>query len=197
MTGRASVDLSCLYCLPCGAGGHSVRLSGKAFEALASRPERRPPCDLDHSALVVRLGDDEVVVEQAPDRGGDGAERRELACHPVGTRAAGRLRLSRYEVRCSPGSAIPDLAEAAESPRHLTESPAVARWLLELVATVPTPVPGRDGLETGETLSASSTISWLLAASGLPAWTIAPPRGGRAPGGHAGVVAERQAARSD
>lgn len=97
--------------------------------------------------------------------------------------AAGRRRLFRQEVRCWPGGAIPDLAEAVERPRHLTEDPAVARRMLELVATVPTPVwAPRNELETREMRSSSSTISWLLASSGLPARTIAPPRGGRAPG---------------
>ena len=42
-----------LYWLPLGAGGHSVRLNGKIFEAVASRLERRAPRDLYHSALVV------------------------------------------------------------------------------------------------------------------------------------------------
>ena len=44
-----------LYWLPLGAGGHSVRLNGRVFEALAARVEHRPACDLYHSALVVRV----------------------------------------------------------------------------------------------------------------------------------------------
>jgi hypothetical protein len=47
----SSVDL---YWLPLGAGGHSVRLNGRVFEAVAARLGRRPACDLYHSALVVR-----------------------------------------------------------------------------------------------------------------------------------------------
>jgi hypothetical protein len=35
---EASVDL---YWLPLGAGGHSVRLNGKVFEAVVARLERR------------------------------------------------------------------------------------------------------------------------------------------------------------
>lgn len=44
----ARVDL---YWLPLGAGGHSVRLNGRVYEAIAARLERRPSCDLYHSAL--------------------------------------------------------------------------------------------------------------------------------------------------
>lgn len=35
-----------LYWLPLGAGGRSVRLNGRLFEAAAARLERRAPCDL-------------------------------------------------------------------------------------------------------------------------------------------------------
>jgi hypothetical protein len=44
----AGIDL---YWLPLGAGGHSVRLNGRVFEAVVSRLEHRPACDLYHSAL--------------------------------------------------------------------------------------------------------------------------------------------------
>ena len=55
---RLGVDL---YWLPLGAGGHSVRLNGRVFEAVAARLGRREPCDLYHAALGVRVpgGDDE------------------------------------------------------------------------------------------------------------------------------------------
>src|SRR6188472_2228186 len=59
----AAVDL---YWLPLGAGGHSVRLNGKVFEAIAARLQRRPVCDLYHSALEVRLDGGRVVIEMAP-----------------------------------------------------------------------------------------------------------------------------------
>ena len=50
-----------LYWLPLGAGGHSVRLNGRVFEALAARLEHRRPCDLYHSALVVHLPEGRFV----------------------------------------------------------------------------------------------------------------------------------------
>src|SRR5438874_2046979 len=37
-----------LYWLPLGAGGHSVRLNGRAFEAASAAIERRPTRDLYH-----------------------------------------------------------------------------------------------------------------------------------------------------
>jgi hypothetical protein len=43
-----------LYWVPLGAGGHSVRLNGRVFEAVAAGLERRRACDLHHSALEVR-----------------------------------------------------------------------------------------------------------------------------------------------
>ena len=45
-----------LYWLPLGAGGHSVRFNGLAYEAAAALLGHRPPCDLYHSALEVQIG---------------------------------------------------------------------------------------------------------------------------------------------
>ena len=64
-----------LYWLPLGAGGHSVRLNGRVFEAVAARARGRPACDLYHSALVVCVPEGEFVVEQAPVRDGKGLAR--------------------------------------------------------------------------------------------------------------------------
>ena len=57
-----------LYWLPLGAGGHSVRLNGRAYEAVASRVNRRPACDLYHSALQVDVPEGQFVIEQTPVR---------------------------------------------------------------------------------------------------------------------------------
>ena len=85
MTGgmRSGVDL---YWLPLGAGGHSVRLNGRVFEAVAARLARRTPCDLYHSALVVRVPDGRFVIEQAPVRDKNGLERGVVAEGAVGSR---------------------------------------------------------------------------------------------------------------
>jgi hypothetical protein len=60
---QSGVDL---YWLPLGAGGHSVRLNGRIFEALAAGLARRPRLDPYHSALEVRLGGERYVIESAP-----------------------------------------------------------------------------------------------------------------------------------
>jgi hypothetical protein len=59
----AAVDL---HWLPLGAGSHFVRLTGRIFEAVATRLQRRPVCDLYHSALRVLAGDETFVIEQTP-----------------------------------------------------------------------------------------------------------------------------------
>ena len=180
----AGIDL---YWLPLGAGGQSVRLNGKVFEAVAAWVGRRDRCDLYHSALQVCLPQGRYVIEQAP-AWRDGAERGVVAEGSVGSRAAGRFRLFRYEVRRWRDGSIPDLAEAVESPHRLSDDPDCARRLLDLVPEAPTPVWGRDELGAGEMWNSNSLISWLIARSGLTVQSIRPPMGGRAPGWQAGIV---------
>jgi hypothetical protein len=189
--GTASVEL---YWLPLGAGGHFVRFNGRAYEALAARLQRRPPCDLYHSALRVQVDGTRFVIEQTPvpDLGGD--RRGVVAQGAVGARWAGRLRIFRYEIRLWRDGSIPDVAEAVQSPVRLSGEEAYARRVLEQVKRVPTPVWGRDELGAGEMWNSNAVIAWVLARSGIDAASIRPPAGGRAPGWNAGVVvASRQA----
>jgi len=189
--GRASVEL---FWLPLGAGGHFVRLNGRVYEATAAQIERRPRCDLYHSAIEVAVPEGRFVIEMTPIRDGNGAQRGVVAEGAVGSRSAGRFRLFRYEIRRWRDGAIPDVAEAVESPRQLTDDPEQARRLLELAPQVPTPAWGRDELDAGEMWNSNSLTSWLLARGGLEVDSIRPPAGGRAPGWQAGlVVAHRQA----
>jgi len=189
----SSIDL---YWLPLGAGGHFVRMNGRMYEALAARRERRARSALYHSALEVRVPEGRFVVEQAPAWRQSG-ERGVVAEGAVGSRVAGRTKLFRYEVRRWRDGVIPDATEAVESPRHLSDDPATARRVLELVPQVPALVWGRDELGTGEMWNSNSLISWLIARSGLAVESVALPRGGRAPGWDAGVVlARRQGASS-
>jgi len=183
--GPAHVDL---YWLPLGAGGRSVRLNGRVYEAIAARLARRPACDLYHSALQVELEGETYVIEQAPVPDLDGARRGVVAGGAVGARWAGRFRLFRYEIRIWRRGAIPDVAEAVHSPRRLSSDPACARRLLEVVPTVPTPVWGRDELGAGEMWNSNSIIAWALATSGIDTDAIEPPAGGRAPGWKAGLA---------
>jgi hypothetical protein len=183
-----------LYWIPLGAGGHSVRLNGRAFEAFAAARRHRRRCDLYHAALVVELDGDRYAIELAPSPDADEASRGVVATGAVGSRHLGRLRPFRYEVRCSPGASIPDLADAVGGPCRLSRDPLVARRLLDLAVTVPRPVWGRDELKTGEMWNSNSVIAWLLAAAGLPTDRLGPPPGGRAPGWAAGLSVARDAA---
>ncbi len=180
-----------LYWLPLGAGGHSVKVNGRVYEAVVATVQRRRRYDLYHSALVVRVSDGEYVIEMAPiPRGGD--DRGTVAEGPVGSRLARRLRIFRYEIRRWRDGSIPDIDEAVDSPRHLTGDAAVARRVLDLVPEVPTPVWGRDELRTGEMWNSNSLISWLIVRSGLDVDSVRPPSGGRAPGWDAGIVVARR-----
>ena len=136
---KSAVDL---YWLPLGAGGHSVRLNGKAFEYVVARVHHRDACALYHSALVVEVPEGRFVIEQAPVRDRKGSERGVVAEGPVGSRWARSLRIFRYEIRRWRDGVIPDVDEAVESPRRLTQDVVLGRRLLELVPQVPTPVWG-------------------------------------------------------
>lgn len=182
-----------MYWLPLGAGGHFVRLNGRVYEALAARIERRRACDLYHSALQVLLPEGTFVIEQTPVPDLSGQQRGVVAEGAVGTRWASRFRIFRYEIRVWRGGNIPDVAEAVDSPRPLSEDEDLARHVLEVVPQVPTPVWGRDELQTGEMWNSNAVIAWVIARSGLDAESIRPPAGGRAPGWMAGLaVARRQ-----
>jgi hypothetical protein len=185
-----------LYWLPLGAGGHSVRLNGLVYEAVAAWLQRRPRRGLYHSALTVDVPEGMFVIEQAPIRDGDGPDRGVVAEGPVGARWAGRARLFRYEVRRWRNGVIPDIAEAVDSPQRLTTDPDVAARMLELVPHVPLPVWGRDELAAGEMWNSNSLIAWLIESNGLDASSIRPPAGGRAPGWSSGVIVARRGYRS-
>ena len=188
--GDSAVDL---FWLPLGAGGHFVRLNGRVYEAVAARLQRRPACDLYHSALEVRVPEGTFVIEQAPVRDRSGSRRGVVAEGAVGAAWAGRFRIFRYEIRLWLDGRIPDLDEAVDSPRRLTDDEGPAQRVLKLIAQVPTPVWGRDQLATGEMWNSNSVIAWVIASSGLDAASVQPPAGGRAPGWQAGLaVARRQ-----
>jgi hypothetical protein len=145
---EAALDL---YWLPLGAGGHSVRLSGRVFEALAARLGGRRASALYHSALIVRLAHgSNFVIEQAPVPDARSATRGVVGGGAVGARWAGRARIFRYEVRRWRDGVISDVTEAVESPHRLTNDPRVARLLWRLVPDVPSPVWVNDELGAGE-----------------------------------------------
>ncbi|MGZ8583364.1 MAG: hypothetical protein ACXWXG_08570 [Actinomycetota bacterium] len=181
----ATVDL---YWIPLGAGARIVRLSGKLFETISAALQRRQPCDLYHSALVVVVPGGRFVIEQTPVPDRDGKHRGAIVEGAVGTRLAGRFRLFRYEVRRWRDGSIPDLAHAISSPVRVANDVARASQVLDLVPNVPSLVWGRDERRTGEMWNSNSVISWVLASAGIDAGRIQPPRRGRAPGWRAGLV---------
>ena len=187
---KAGIDL---YWLPLGAGGWFVRLNGRIYEAIKALLDRRRRFDLYHTALEVRVPEGRFVIENSwPIPTADGTARGVLVEGPVFSRRIARFRAFRYEVRRWLDGVIPDADEAVESPLTLSTDVGVAHRLLDLVATLPSPVWGRDELGTGDMWNSNSTISWLLARSGLPTGVISPPIGGRAPGWEAGLVMARR-----
>jgi len=189
-TNHAAVEL---YWIPLGAGGHSVRFNGLVFEAVSAAWQRRSRNDLYHAALIIEVDGVRHTLEVAPSPDPDESSRGVVATGAVCSRYAQRLRLFRYEVRCWPGGRIPDLGAAVESTWILTTDPAVARRMLDLIRSVPTPVWGRDELNAGEMWNSNSVAAWLIAKGGLPTDGLRPPARGRAPGWEAGlVVAARQ-----
>lgn len=182
--GRVTVEL---LWIPLGAGQRVVRCSGWMFEALVAAVQRRPRCRLYHSALLVHLPGDRVVIEMAPEESGPGAERGAVRSGAVGLRPLGRWRVFRYEVRCWHGGTIPDEPFAVDR-RQLDLDAAAAAALVGDVASVPAPVWGRDELHVGEMWNSNSVVSWLLARAGVDVRSIALPAGGRAPGWDAGIA---------
>jgi hypothetical protein len=190
--GVAAVDL---YWLPLGAGGHFVRLNGLVYEACDAAIHRRSRCELYHSALEVHVSSSRFVIEQTPVPDARGDQRGVVAEGAVGSRWAARLRIFRYEIRRWRDGVIADLGEAVESPRRLTDDPAVAQRLLDLVPSVPTLVWGRDELHAGEMWNSNSIISWVIVSAGLDASEVRLLARGRAPGWQAGIVVASRAER--
>jgi nucleotide-binding universal stress UspA family protein len=183
-----------LYWIPLGADGHSVRLNGRIYEAVAAAIQGRSRCDLYHSALVVEFDGERYAIELAPFVNADGASRGVVATGPVGSRVAGRWPLFRYEVRCWRGGEIPDLAHAVGGACPVSTGRADARRVLELASSVPRLTWGRDEIAAGEMWNCNSVIAWLLASAGLATSTLRPPPGGRAPGWSAGLALALRAA---
>jgi len=196
-TGPPSAAVN-LYWIPLGAGQHVVRLSGRLFEAISARLQRRRSCDLYHSALIVVVPEGRFIIEQTPVPDVRGGPRGVVLEGAVGTRFAGRFRPFRYEVRRWRDGVIPDIAAAVSSPLRVSDNLARASRILDLVPCLPALVWGRDERHAGEMWNSNSVTSWLLASAGIDAGRIHPPHRGRAPGWRSGlVIAARDAVRAD
>ncbi|MEQ1698547.1 MAG: hypothetical protein ABMA25_00460 [Ilumatobacteraceae bacterium] len=173
--------------IPLGAGQHVVRLSGRMYEALVARTQRRLARPLFHSALIVTVAGRCHVIEMTPVPDRFGGRRGVVAEGAVGAAWLGRLRVFRYEIRCWRDGVIPD-AEQATAVTALQFTDVDAQLLLALVSAVPTPVWGRDELGAGEMWNSNSVTAWLLSRAGIDTAYLGPPNGGRAPGWNAGLV---------
>ena len=181
-----------LFWIPLGAGARVVRTSGRIYESLIAAAQRRPRCNLYHSALVADTGEARYFMEMTPvpNRPGD---RGVVGSGAVGSRLLGRFRVFRYEVRRWRDGDIPDLGSAVNSPVCVSDDRAAVSSVLDLVAQVPTPVWGRDELLAGEMWNSNSVVSWVLTRAGLLSEAGPPPCGGRAPGWEAGVLVASRA----
>ena len=187
---EASVDL---YWLPLGAGGHSVRLNGKIFEAVVAGLERRSRRDLYHSALIVGVPEGRFAIERRP-CGAATAERGVVSGGAVGSCWAGPL--PDLPLRAAPLAkrVIPDVAEAVESPQRLTTDARSRSASSTSCRRCRHPCGAVTNCGAGEMWNSNSVISWLIARCGLEVEPISPPVGGRAPGWRAGIVVARRQA---
>jgi hypothetical protein len=185
-TSQSSVEV---YWIPLGAGGAAVvRLSGRIYEAVKARTDRRRPLALLHTALEVRVPSGRFTIENAwPSPNSDIASRGVMVEGPVAHPRMVRFRPFRYEIRCWRDGVIPDAGFAVASPQLLSEDPHTAHRLLDSVSSVPPLTWGRDELGNGEMWNSNSVIAWLLVRSGLAADAIVPPPGARVPGWEAGI----------
>ena len=176
-----------LYWIPLGAGTTVVRVSGRVFEAIVARWERRRRCDIYHAALIATIDDATIAVEMAPIPDHNGREERGVVAEgAVGLGWLGRSRIFRYEIRRWENGVIPDVSDAVASPIRITDVPDVVTRVLDTLPSVPTPVWGRDDLGAGEMWNSNSVVSWTLWSAGVDLDRIQLPAGGRAPGWDAG-----------
>lgn len=183
-----SVDL---LWLPLGAGGPTpvVRLSGRAYEHLTARRDRRRPQQLFHAGLEVCCDGIRYTVEMTPRWGVPAADRGVTVSGPVFLAFLGRSRFFQYEVRRWRDGVIPDRRYAVESPVRVSADRNRAMGLLDAVSECPAHIWGRDEMGVGEMWNSNSVIAWLLAVSGHDLHGVGPPQGGRAPGWAAGLAA--------
>ena len=190
---RTAIDL---YWLPLGAGGRSVRLNGRFFEAVAAVLGHRRACASTDSALLVRAGGG-FVIELAPF---PATTPLDAVWWPLVRSAQWSRVAPGFPLRGSllAGRDHPRRRRGRRGPRRLSDDPERAT-APRLVPHVPTPVWGRDELRTGEMWNSNSLISWLLTRCGLDIEPINPLTGGtgaRLAGRHRGGATPADTSRS-
>ena len=138
------------------------RLRGGDSGHRAAQPDAT--CTTRCSNVAVPSGRYMVEMTPVPDR--EGERRGVVAEGPVGLRAAGCLRLFRYEVRRWRDGVVPDLGFAVESPVTVATDSGFAEALFDLLPSVPTLTWGRDEARTGDMWSCNSVTSWALTRAG-------------------------------
>ena len=154
----ASVDL---HWIPLGAGGHSVKYNGRAYEAIKAVMERRPRQALFHAALTVDVDGETYAIEIAPSPDDDLESRGVVVTGPVGSRHLGRLpalplRGPLLARRLDPGPAY----EVAT--QRVTTDRTKARAVVALAPQTPRLTWGRDELHVGDMWNSNSVVAWLL-----------------------------------
>ena len=183
----AAIDL---YWLPLGAGGHSVRVNGKNLRSgrRVARPSRSlRPLPLRPPGVRAR--------GTIRDRAGTGVGRRRPRRHYQGRRRNTRgptfpalpLRDPALARRGHPGRRRGGREPSPPERRSRLRASAARAGAAGANARI-----GIDELGAGEMWNSNSTISWLLARTGLDVEAIQPPARGRAPGWQAGIVIARR-----
>ena len=140
----ASPGIDLLW-IPLGSGGSGfVHLNGRIYEAINAYRQRRPPVDLYHTALQVRVPEGRFVVETMWPMPDANTAQRGVVVDPVFAKGLAPLRTFRYEVRCSHQGLLPDAEYAVAGRQRLTDDAEVARRLLDLAHAVPPLTWGRD-----------------------------------------------------
>ena len=183
-----------LYWIPLGAGASVVRTNGVLYETVTATIQRRPRCDLYHSALEIVLPEGRFMVEMTPVPDPRGwADRGVVTEGPVAIRAGQRLRILRYEVRRWRDGVVPDLTYAVASPIRLSTDLPTVRAVFDVLPNTPRLVWGRDESGAGEMWSCNSITSWALTRANLDTLDIELPDHGRAPGWDAGRIVAQSA----
>lgn len=97
-----------------------MRGSGRLYEAMVATLHHRARLDPYHSASIVQWNNQAFAIEMAPAWAVHAPDRGVTGAGPVGMPSWGRARLFRYEIRCWPDGAIPDVADAVDSPRRVS-----------------------------------------------------------------------------
>jgi len=168
-----------LLWIPVGAGTRFQKASLLLYETVAAWVTRRPRGQLLHAALKIGVDGRHYTLEVTPAPAGPNNGE---VTGPVGIRAAGRLRLFRYQVCLQERRTIPDEDWAVGEPVRLSEDSEVAERVMRLAWDVPAHTWGRKSPGRSEMWTSNSCAYWMLEKAGLEPGNIPVPGGCRAPG---------------